>query len=278
MRTYGRQPRVGAVTPGFAGYSCTVVGNTFTTTDGAPGAPWSGGATATNPFTTCVVQATVGSQGSDYMTIGLNQSPFVPMGADYTGWDYGLLSHIELGHYAIILNGGYYFYNVTPQAGDVMTVAYNGTQCTYLVNGLVVGTENALNIGAPVYPAWGCASLGGTTTLTLDPVAPGVGYEWVTIETDSNGNNDEVYFTTLCQTLGLNLNESPFYSTYGIPAEQAVQQQVSPDVYVAQTQQAFAQYFRSLTITKTSSRPPTYRVVAVTHTGVLLTGYSPPPF
>lgn len=92
---------------------------------------------------------------------------------------------------------------------------------------------------------------------------------WTVVETDANGNNDLVYLTTLCQVLLLNLGESPFYATYGLPAQQSILQQVLPDLYVALTQQIFAPYFASLLITKTATVPvPTYTVNVTTHSGV----------
>ena len=73
---------------------------------------------------------------------------------------------------------------------------------------------------------------------------------WTEVSTDANGNNDLVWLTTLIQVLKLNLNESPFFGNYGLPAHQSVVQQVAPDFYVAQTQQQFAQYFASLIIAR----------------------------
>jgi hypothetical protein len=98
-------------------------------------------------------------------------------------------------------------------------------------------------------------------------------YKWVVVETDANGFNDEVWLTTLCQTLKLNLNESPFWANYGIPAEPAVVQQVFPDFYVSRTQQQFSQYFASLIISKVNvttaqGQPvPTYNIAVVTNYG-----------
>lgn len=96
---------------------------------------------------------------------------------------------------------------------------------------------------------------------------------WVEVDTDANGQNDEVYLTTLCQVLLLNLNESPFYATYGIPQVPSVQQQVWPDYYVALTQQNFAPFFASLTIERdpTQKLTPTYTVTVVTNQGAVLT-------
>lgn len=93
---------------------------------------------------------------------------------------------------------------------------------------------------------------------------------WVVVSTDANGYNDMVYVTTLCQVLLLNLNESPFYASYGIPAQQSALQQVLPDYYVGLTQQTFAQYFASLRVSRQSANPPTYAVTVVTHQGAIL--------
>jgi hypothetical protein len=94
---------------------------------------------------------------------------------------------------------------------------------------------------------------------------------WVVVQTDAVGYNDNVYLTALCQVLKLNLNESPFFANYGIPAIQTVVTQVFPDFYVMQTQQQFAQYFASLTITRVPNvDSPQYNIVAVTHSGATL--------
>src|SRR5580658_3468730 len=82
---------------------------------------------------------------------------------------------------------------------------------------------------------------------------------WLVVQTQ-NGNNDLVYALALCQCLQLNLNESPFFGQNGIPAQQAVNQQVAPDYYVTLTQQQFSQYFAFLTITRQQNPTPTYRV------------------
>lgn len=90
---------------------------------------------------------------------------------------------------------------------------------------------------------------------------------WVEVQTQDNGSNDYVYVTTLCQCLQLILGESPFYANHGIPAEQAVIQQIFPDFYVYQTQRQFAPFFASLIITKLPLATPTYRVNVVTNYG-----------
>lgn len=91
--------------------------------------------------------------------------------------------------------------------------------------------------------------------------------EWVLVETDSAGWSDDVWITTLCQTLKLNLGESPFYANRGIPAKPTIVQQVQPDYYVTMTQQQFAQYFANLAIAKQSSNPPTYKVSITKNNG-----------
>ena len=88
------------------------------------------------------------------------------------------------------------------------------------------------------------------------------------VVTDPNGQNDQIYLTTMIQVLKLNLGESPFYANYGIPAQQDVVQQIFPDYYVSLVQQQFAQYFASLQIMRTSTTPPTYLVNLITHNGI----------
>ena len=101
---------------------------------------------------------------------------------------------------------------------------------------------------------------------------------WVEITTDANGHNDYVWLTTLCQTLLLNLGESPFHSNYGIPAQPSVIQQIIHNYYVSVTQQQFAQYFSSLQISLTNTLPPTYQVDVTTTQGVTYQEYLPLPF
>jgi hypothetical protein len=100
-----------------------------------------------------------------------------------------------------------------------------------------------------------------------DPSGP---YRWVEITTDAAGFNDGIYLTTLVQTLKLNLNESPFYANWGIPAKQSVLQQIAPDFFVGLTQQNFAPYFAALIIAKANDPTPTYNISAITHQGATL--------
>ena len=94
---------------------------------------------------------------------------------------------------------------------------------------------------------------------------------WVVVETAPNGTNDSVYLTNLIQVLKLNLNESPFYANYGIPAQQTVATQIYPDFYAQQVQTQFAPFFASLIISKvTGQGKPVYNVNIVTHQGVVL--------
>lgn len=95
--------------------------------------------------------------------------------------------------------------------------------------------------------------------------------QWVLVETAPNGDDTNVWLTTLCQVLLLNLNESPFWGNYGIPAKQSVIQQLSPDFWVSLTQQNFSQYFASLIINKRSvGITPTYDVHIITKQGAVL--------
>ena len=87
---------------------------------------------------------------------------------------------------------------------------------------------------------------------------------WVVVSTDpTTGSNSWVYLTALCQVLQGILGESPFFANYGIPAYQSIIQQIAPDFYVQRTQQQFAQYFASLSITRVPTASiPTYQVNA----------------
>ena len=49
---------------------------------------------------------------------------------------------------------------------------------------------------------------------------------WTEVTTDANGFNDMVMLTTLCQVVKLNINESPFFADWGLPAHQSIMQQV----------------------------------------------------
>jgi hypothetical protein len=94
---------------------------------------------------------------------------------------------------------------------------------------------------------------------------------WSVVETNAEGQNDYVYVTALIQCLKLNINESPFWADWGIPAQQSVIQQVFPDFYVSLIQQRYAPFFARLQIEKVQSSTPTYNVDIVTNQGVALT-------
>jgi hypothetical protein len=105
---------------------------------------------------------------------------------------------------------------------------------------------------------------------------------WVQVETDPNGYNDMVWLTTMAQVLKLNLNESPFFADWGIPATASVMSQLPPDYYVALTQRRFAEHFLALTLTREvdgldeSNRPvPYYLLNVITNTGAVLSGSVP---
>jgi len=90
---------------------------------------------------------------------------------------------------------------------------------------------------------------------------------WVEVQTAANGDNSQIYLTTLIQCLKLVLGESPFYANYGIPAIQSVLTQIFPDFYVTQTQSQFAPYFASLLVYKQASATPTYNIACTTLLG-----------
>lgn len=109
---------------------------------------------------------------------------------------------------------------------------------------------------------------------TWGRVPDGTGKQkWVVVESDENGDFSYGWLTTLIQTLKLGLGESPFYAQYGIPAQQSIVTQVYPDYYVNVTQQQFAGYFASLSITKVDgAKVPTYSIQAIFFTGVTYRG------
>jgi hypothetical protein len=115
-----------------------------------------------------------------------------------------------------------------------------------------------------------------TNTYSAQLVNPNNLYEWQEVTTDANGYNDAVYVTALCQVLQLQTGESPFYSQYGIPAQQSIAQQVFPDYNVFFIQQQYARYFASLKITKVNQNnqygvpEPVYNVNVITQQGSII--------
>lgn len=101
---------------------------------------------------------------------------------------------------------------------------------------------------------------------------------WIAVTTAADGTNDLVIFTTLCQTLLLNLDESPFYGDRGIPAHQSVTTQIFPDFYVVYTQQLFGPFFASVIVTRQPLPNPTYSVNVTTNQGVKLNASIPIPY
>lgn len=101
--------------------------------------------------------------------------------------------------------------------------------------------------------------------------------QWVEVTTDANGFNDSVYVTALAQVLLLNLNESPFWANYGIPARQSVITQVFPDYYVIETQKRFSSYFSVLLVAKLNVPTPTYLISIITKAGAKLNFTIPVP-
>lgn len=85
---------------------------------------------------------------------------------------------------------------------------------------------------------------------------------WHVVETDAAGFNDYVYASALCQCLQLNLGESPFWADFGLPAHQAIIQQVAPDYNVQFIATYFSRFFASLIISRSPIEAPagTFRV------------------
>ncbi len=271
MRVYGRVPRTGPTTLGFTAYNATMAGTTFTSTAGA----WNNGAVATVGFPQVAVSWTVpanpmGALNDGPLVIGLNTTPILPFGYGGVSPYYGLAFEVLANTYQVFLaTGGGVVLDRPPTPGDIGVVSYNGSAVQFFVNGELL--YSVALAGATLYPGVIAYNSGASATINVSPPAPGYGFQWVEVSTDANGNNDLVYVTALCQVLQLNLNESPFYANFGIPAIQAVQQQIPPDYYVALTQQAYAPYFASLLISRVGGVTPTYQINVLTHSGVRIT-------
>lgn len=109
----------------------------------------------------------------------------------------------------------------------------------------------------------------------------GIDYTWQEVQTDDAGFNDEVYLTAFAQVLQLQPGESPFYATYGIPANQSVGNQTFPDANVYFLQSQYAPNFVSLMVEPTPQGDthgvvtPVYNIRAITHKGAILTAVIP---
>ena len=111
----------------------------------------------------------------------------------------------------------------------------------------------------------------GESTDVYNPDSVARPYTWVAVTSDPvTGDNSSVYFLNLMQVLLLNRNEDPFYANWGIPGQQAQQQQIAPDVYVAQTQQQFAPFFATLSVRRLPGPTPSYEIKARTFAGAVL--------
>jgi len=104
---------------------------------------------------------------------------------------------------------------------------------------------------------------------------------WWVVTTDINGFNDSVWLTTLAQVCKLNLGESPFFASFGIPAHPSIVTQIYPDFYMIRTQQQFAPYFASLIMipapipqgdpASDNGRPvPAYNITVLTNYGSII--------
>lgn len=102
-------------------------------------------------------------------------------------------------------------------------------------------------------------------------VVPQNGFNWIEVDTAPNGDDSQVWLTTLCQTIKLNLNEAPFNANLGIPAQQSVITQIFPDFYLTRIQKYFSQYFASLIVSKLPGPTPTYNITCTTFQGAVLT-------
>lgn len=280
MRTWGRIKLPGNAFN--ATGSCVVSGNTVT--KAATGvAGWNSYCVSSQAFTTAQVLATYGA--GQYEAVGLVSTP-ANLAGGVTTMDYAWYARAATGEYVVYVAGAVAArYEQAPQPGDVLQVLYDGDSVGFSLNSVLQYT--AVAPAASYYVGIAMFDPGDVlNNVTFGPIGSAVpltgGMVWQLVQTDpATGLNDLVYLTTLAQCLLLNLNESPFNSTSGIPAQQAVLQQIYPDFYVAQTQQQFAPYFASLQITHqpASANNPTltYQVAAMTHQGLILNRSVPVP-
>lgn len=93
------------------------------------------------------------------------------------------------------------------------------------------------------------------------------GLQWVEVDSDNGANNDAINITWLAQVLQLNLGESPFWTTWGIPQYKTIMTQVFPTYYVMLIQKQFSDYFSSLVISQLQYPAPVYRINLTTNKG-----------
>lgn len=103
--------------------------------------------------------------------------------------------------------------------------------------------------------------------------------KWVAVETDSNGFDDYPHITALVQAIRLNLNESPFWGQFGLPARQAILQQQPPDYNMQFIANYFSQFFASLVISRAPIAPPggTFRTQQQNRPAGAQDAYDPTP-
>jgi hypothetical protein len=94
-----------------------------------------------------------------------------------------------------------------------------------------------------------------------------------TFDLDENGNwlvitnPDEVMLVNLKHTLQTDPAQKPFNANSGIPALESIQSGVSPDIFMAKTQQQFAKYFFNLMITPVQGNKMSYKVDVILNSG-----------
>ena len=88
---------------------------------------------------------------------------------------------------------------------------------------------------------------------TIDNTRPNANfYKWQVVQDD----DDNIRLTHLIQVLQMDIQESPFYSNWGMPVANALITGVLSDVAINNTINQFAQYFAALQITRGISNDP----------------------
>jgi len=98
----------------------------------------------------------------------------------------------------------------------------------------------------------------------------GIDGKWYEVDTDANGFDDDCYLTTVAQVLTSQLQESPFFPQYGLPARESITSRTHPDYWVGKVREQFLRFFTNITIIKTvdiTNNTPTYNIDVLKNDG-----------
>ena len=87
--------------------------------------------------------------------------------------------------------------------------------------------------------------------------------KWYQVNIDVNGKDDDIWLTTMAQVCASELEESPFFPSYGLPARASIVGRTHPDFFISRIREQFSKYFTSISIVKTidiTNNAPTYHI------------------